>query len=919
MSINTTESKHKSLEGVYVGPGPYLARVVNHLDSTLMGGLEVLLYEGGTSDSSLSAGAIPVYYMSPFWGSTSSAFEGNNAADFNDVQKSYGMWMVPPDIGTCVMVMFVRGMANAGYWIGCVPDTYQNHMVPGIAATRAVAMTDEQQRKYGTTALPVGEFLKRSRDLSGGNVDKFTKPVHPFADRLLAQGLILDDIRGITSSSARREHPSSVFGISTPGPIDESKGAKTGQIGFAEKSTAYVSRLGGSQFVMDDGDKQGLNELVRIRTRTGHQILLHNSSDLIYIANAAGSAWIELTGQGKIDIYAQDSVSIHSEGDFNLRADRDFNIEAGRSLNLVSGTDLRIESAANIDAIAVRRIEIAASQDIHLSANTDMFIGAQSDLHLLASGDNIYISSGSNTNIKTGNDFRLGSANVFVNAATNLNLNGASAIKMGSAGAVSVNANTTLSLAATGRLNILGKQSAWLTSPDLEFNAGQATAGPAPDLTPPDTPTAPEAPTPLPRFNLPNRSAGAWSDGKFMKASDLVSIMTRVPTHEPWDQHESVNPERFKLDNTNVENTKSNTFPSATVVYARKPATSPPKPTGDKEIDNLAAFLWTVRRAEGTDSVDGYKTQYTFAIFDVENPGLPSGVTAPTGFMYYKNQKLGIYKSNSYSPAGGKFVVVGDSLAVGIGGQIPGCIKVATEGISSAQILKNIQGNTSIQNADVAIVSAGANDGWGISGNIDDKTTVANIQAIRSALNAKKYVWVLPYNRNCARAVAKAIGGDASVDLPTIIDAGDGIHPKSYVPVAKKAIELGGMSPTIGAGGNWVNRSYKFADHPRVVLGPTKLRSSAAGAYQFMPDTWDDCVRALKLSDFSPENQDKACIWLIQTRNALDDVKQGRFYVACDKVKGIWASFKGAGYKQRELDFKTLYGFYQEAGGIKVG
>jgi hypothetical protein len=86
-----------------------------------------------------------------------------------------------------------------------------------------------------------------------------------------------------------------------------------------------------------------------------------------------------------------------------------------------------------------------------------------------------------------------------------------------------------------------------------------------------------------------------------------------------------------------------------------------------------------------------------------------------------------------------------------------------------------------------------------------------------------------------------------------------------------------------------------------------------------MPDTWDDCVRALKLSDFSPENQDKACIWLIQTRNALDDVKQGRFYVACDKVKGIWASFKGAGYKQRELDFKTLYGFYQEAGGIKVG
>ncbi|MFM6199336.1 MAG: hypothetical protein ACKPE1_09375, partial [Dolichospermum sp.] len=65
-------------------------------------------------------------------------------------------------------------------------------------------------------------------------------------------------------------------------------------------------------FVMDDGDKDGQNELVRIRTRTGHQILLHNSADLIYIANAKGTAWVELTSNGKIDIFAQDSVSIHT-------------------------------------------------------------------------------------------------------------------------------------------------------------------------------------------------------------------------------------------------------------------------------------------------------------------------------------------------------------------------------------------------------------------------------------------------------------------------------------------------------------------------------------------------------------------------------------------------------------------------------
>ena len=58
------------------------------------------------------------------------------------------------------------------------------------------------------------------------------------------QGLTADETRGLTTSSARREVPSSVFGISTPGPLD--KGAVSGE--FA------TSRLGGTSIVMDDGD-----------------------------------------------------------------------------------------------------------------------------------------------------------------------------------------------------------------------------------------------------------------------------------------------------------------------------------------------------------------------------------------------------------------------------------------------------------------------------------------------------------------------------------------------------------------------------------------------------------------------------------------------------------------------------------------
>ena len=54
--------------------------------------------------------------------------------------------------------------------------------------------------------------------------------------------------------------------------------------------------------------------------------------------------------------------------------------------------------------------------------------------------------------------------------------------------------------------------------------------------------------------------------------------------------------------------------------------------------------------------------------------------------------------------------------------------------------------------------------------------------------------------------------------------------------------------------------------HPDSVVRSGGYESAAAGKYQFMPDTWAGCVKALGLSDFSPANQDKAALWLAKGR-----------------------------------------------------
>lgn len=504
-------------------PGPWIGVITNHLDPTSMGGLEVSLIKSTMGEVTLQNETVVVRHMTPFYGVTPISAEGTNSSDFNDVQKSYGMWFVPPDLGTRVMCIFVDGDPNQGYWIGCLPDTFQNHMVPGIASSKASAMTAEQEKKYGTRNVPVGEFLKKGRDLSIGRPDDFTKPIHPFADRLLSQGLLTDTIRGVTSSSARREVPSTVFGISTPGPLD--KNGKKGYIGYGGVATTPVSRLGGSSLVMDDGDKDGQNELVRIRTRTGHQILLHNSQDLIYIANSKGSAWIELTSNGKIDIFAEDSISIHTEQDFNFRADRDINLEAGRDLKISVGRNMQTEVTKDLVLVVSRNGFITYSGTLDHSVDSDAVFSYGTNLHVGAGGS-IFNTATKNHHVTAG-------SNIFETAVGTMNL------KSGG--------NMLQSTGATFNVGAVGLYLA--TASDIHLN-GPAAAS-AKSATAADSATIPSA---LPRYYLPNRKKDSgWDDGKFYKADDLNSIMKRVPTHEPWDHHENVNKSLFEPTLTDTD------------------------------------------------------------------------------------------------------------------------------------------------------------------------------------------------------------------------------------------------------------------------------------------------------------------------------------------------------------------------------
>ena len=232
-STSKAPGSDKSWTGA--NPGPYLGIVKGNMDPTRMGRLKVHIPSLAKTSDPTENQLITCEYLAPFYGAKGGRYAKGAGTGFEDSQHSYGMWMVPPDLETKVLVIFAEGKMEQAYWIGCVQEPYTNHMMPGIASSTNTndaldgtfegadaGFQQDKKSKYGTTNVPSGE-LNRNRQgaLQNGNYESIPKPIHPFAETLLKQGLSADDIRGNTSSSARRETPSQVFGISTPGRKDE--------------------------------------------------------------------------------------------------------------------------------------------------------------------------------------------------------------------------------------------------------------------------------------------------------------------------------------------------------------------------------------------------------------------------------------------------------------------------------------------------------------------------------------------------------------------------------------------------------------------------------------------------------------------------------------------------------------------------
>ena len=279
----------------------------------------------------------------------------------SNYSSPYGASFPPPAPGTEVLVAFAANQQE-GFLIGALTPAGRNSSIPGLSAN---PVKGEEN------------IIAPTLDSSGSEAQKNNAKVrHPSADAIAQQGIPLDPIRGVGSSGARRESPSNVSGFNSP--AGHSFIMDDGTVEYAEDIN----------HVPDQSREAGKNNLVRLRSAGGAQLLLNDSAGIVYIISQSGKSWMQMDAEGNVDVFAEGSISYRAEDSINFYADDSFNIEASTVNIKATGADgVKVESSAGgIDLFSQKELKLHTEVDGHISARGNLNVTTSGNIELNSPG-----------------------------------------------------------------------------------------------------------------------------------------------------------------------------------------------------------------------------------------------------------------------------------------------------------------------------------------------------------------------------------------------------------------------------------------------------------------------------------------------------------------------------------------------------
>lgn len=323
-------------------------------------------------------------YVTPFGGVIRDMKVGREETEVSNI-STYGMWSVPKN-GAQVLCGFIEGNTQMRFWMGCVYPAELNRSLP-----QALNDPDTKELKTEIHDQDDGDQDPLKEKLESTNID-------PLMSNLKEAGLGPDDDNFKTRGWER-----SVAYPSKDKDKPDTDGYATKPGGGSEKDSQIFSfTTPGRHFITMSDVPDHCR--VRIKTTEGHQIILDDTNERIYISTAKGRNYVEIDEDGRIFIYAKDEINIRSEDDINIKSEKNINIKAKQKINLQSEEDeLNIQAQKHVNIKSTNdKVGVQASTGYHLKVeNGPTKIESEQDIDVTCNTGKISMFSQNDFNIRT--------------------------------------------------------------------------------------------------------------------------------------------------------------------------------------------------------------------------------------------------------------------------------------------------------------------------------------------------------------------------------------------------------------------------------------------------------------------------------------------------------------------------------------
>ena len=295
-------------------------------------------------------------YASPVGGFTVD-YPGGTASTENASESAYGWWAIPK-MGATVYVFCLGGDATRRVYFASSQRLHRNRSLPAGRNFDG----DSKEGPWGDAGDGKGKF----------------NPIEPAYTNLRKQ--FKDKM---TESEARTrgvyERQVAQPKYDKDGKEGYSKTPIDGQSYLDPQTSCFITPGRHGLIFQDDPTISRL----RIKTGEGHQMIMDDANERIYMSTAQGNSYWEMDQDGHIHVFGAQSISFYADVDINFSAKRNINFRAQKQINVISVEEgLRIHTAKDIHVMSATQIFISACTGIDMNSEQGIKLSSESGMDL---------------------------------------------------------------------------------------------------------------------------------------------------------------------------------------------------------------------------------------------------------------------------------------------------------------------------------------------------------------------------------------------------------------------------------------------------------------------------------------------------------------------------------------------------------